>query len=188
MELDLDIKTLSIVTVLICVTYGFGILMLQSIQKNVHGLVTLAAAVFAIAIGFFTLSFGNSTSLWLSKVFANSTICLGFTLIVYSLQRFRFRSSARLTYCLFLSASTGCLTGLLFSDNRFHQCTDHRGKSVYRALLLTLRLRRPARKCSRQPLSHWAATRGLCDVGTLDAVSNLCDLHELTDRGFYVCQ
>ncbi|EHZ2655746.1 GGDEF domain-containing protein [Vibrio vulnificus] len=89
MELDLDIKTLSIVTVLICVAYGFGILMLQSIQKNVHGLVTLAAAVFAIAIGFFTLSFGNSTSLWLSKVFANSTICLGFTLIVYSLQRFR---------------------------------------------------------------------------------------------------
>lgn len=52
MELDLDIKTLSIVTVLICVAYGFGILMLQSIQKNVHGLVTLAAAVFAIAIGF----------------------------------------------------------------------------------------------------------------------------------------
>lgn len=57
MELDLDIKTLSIVTVLICVTYGFGILMLQSIQKNVHGLVTLAAAVFAIAIGFFYLEF-----------------------------------------------------------------------------------------------------------------------------------
>ncbi|HAS6347396.1 GGDEF domain-containing protein [Vibrio sp. IRLE0018] len=89
MDLDLDIKTLSIVTVLICSAYGIGILMLQSIQNNIKGLRILAIAVFVIAVGFFTLSFGNSTSLWFSKVFANSFICLGFTLFVSSLLRFR---------------------------------------------------------------------------------------------------
>ncbi|KYN85147.1 histidine kinase [Vibrio cidicii] len=94
MHLDLDIRTLSIITVLVSTAYGIGMLMLKAIQTtHIRGLQTLVFAIFLIAFGFLALSFGNSTTFWLSKILANSAIGLGYALIVTGLSQFRQASS-----------------------------------------------------------------------------------------------
>lgn len=94
MHLDLDIRTLSILSVLVSTAYGIGMLMLKAIQTtHIRGLQTLVFAIFLIAFGFLALSFGNSTTFWLSKILANSAIGLGYALIVTGLSQFRQASS-----------------------------------------------------------------------------------------------
>ncbi|EJN6826724.1 histidine kinase [Vibrio cidicii] len=94
MHLDLDIRTLSIVSVLVSTAYGIGMLMLKAIQTtHIRGLQTLVFAIFLIAFGFLALSFGNSTTFWLSKILANSAIGLGYALILAGLSQFRQASS-----------------------------------------------------------------------------------------------
>ncbi|MBG0753900.1 GGDEF domain-containing protein [Vibrio cidicii] len=101
MHLDLDIRTLSIVSVLVSTAYGIGMLMLKAIQTtHIRGLQTLVFAIFLIAFGFLALSFGNSTTFWLSKILANSAIGLGYALIVAGLSQFRQASSNSTTIAL----------------------------------------------------------------------------------------
>ncbi|EPN8459840.1 GGDEF domain-containing protein [Vibrio cidicii] len=69
-------------------------LMLKAIQTtHIRGLQTLVFAIFLIAFGFLALSFGNSTTFWLSKILANSAIGLGYALILAGLSQFRQASS-----------------------------------------------------------------------------------------------
>ncbi|WP_391856878.1 GGDEF domain-containing protein [Vibrio cidicii] len=85
---------MSIITVLVSTAYGIGMLMLKAIQTtHIRGLQTLVFAIFLIAFGFLALSFGNSTTFWLSKILANSAIGLGYALIVTGLSQFRQASS-----------------------------------------------------------------------------------------------
>ncbi|MBE3663922.1 GGDEF domain-containing protein [Vibrio navarrensis] len=101
MHLDLDIRTLSIVSVLVSTAYGIGMLMLKAIQTtHIRGLQTLVFAIFLIVFGFLALSFGNSTTFWLSKILANSAIGLGYALIVAGLSQFRQASSNSTTIAL----------------------------------------------------------------------------------------
>lgn len=92
MEFHLDIRTLSVVTVVLSFTYFIGLILIQRIQEYIPGLLTLAFAIFNFTIGFTLLSFGNDASFWISKVLANSLITLGFALIVHSLCQFRVSS------------------------------------------------------------------------------------------------
>ncbi|MDN3616472.1 GGDEF domain-containing protein [Vibrio gallaecicus] len=92
MELNLDIRTLCVVTAMLSIVYFIGLSLLQKNQEPIPGLFTLATAILMLSIGFSLLSFGPSISIWLSKVAANTLIAFGFTLIVHSLCQFRITS------------------------------------------------------------------------------------------------
>lgn len=92
MELNLDIRTLCVITAMLSIVYFIGLSLLQKNQAPISGLFTLAMAILMLAIGFSLLSFGSTISIWLSKIAANTLIAFGFTLIVHSLCQFRITS------------------------------------------------------------------------------------------------
>ena len=92
MELNLDIRTLCVITAMLSFVYFIGLSLLQKHQEPVPGLFTLSMSILMLAIGFSLLSFGPSISIWLSKIAANTLIAFGFTLMVHSLCQFRVTS------------------------------------------------------------------------------------------------
>ncbi|MGF1695398.1 GGDEF domain-containing protein [Vibrio lamellibrachiae] len=89
MLIELDIPTLSIVCVLLSFTYGISLALIQRLQPSIHGVSIIAFALFLLGIGFLLLSFGNNTTLWVSKILANSLISVSYTLILHGVCRIR---------------------------------------------------------------------------------------------------
>lgn len=89
MLLKLDISTLSVVCVFLSLTYCVGLHIIQRLQPEIKGINTIALSLLLLGVGFLLLSFGNTTSLWFSKVVANSTIALSFILILHGVCRLR---------------------------------------------------------------------------------------------------
>ncbi|CAH0537531.1 GGDEF domain-containing protein [Vibrio marisflavi] len=88
MDTYLDIRTLSVVTVLLCFSYFIGLLLLQRIQEPISGLNLLAAALLLLGIGILILGTSNTSSP-LNGMLANSLIGLSYTFLVHGISRFR---------------------------------------------------------------------------------------------------
>lgn len=83
MLIELDITTLSVVCVLLSLTYGISLVLIQRLQPSIRGINIVALALLLLGMGFLLLSFGNNTTLWVSKILANSIIALSYTLILH---------------------------------------------------------------------------------------------------------
>ncbi|NOH78871.1 GGDEF domain-containing protein [Vibrio sp. RE86] len=89
MRIELDISTLSVVCVLLSFTYCIGLALIQKLQPNIKGINLISLSLFMLGLGFLLLSYGNSTTLWLSKILANSLIAFSFTLILHGVCQLR---------------------------------------------------------------------------------------------------
>lgn len=89
MLVQLDIATLSVICVFLSLTYCAGLFIIHRLQPNIHGINTIALALLLLGLGFTLLSFGNNTSLWFSKILANSLVALSFTLILHGVCQLR---------------------------------------------------------------------------------------------------
>ncbi|OEF06511.1 GGDEF domain-containing protein [Vibrio genomosp. F10] len=89
MLIEFDIPTLSVICVLLSFTYAISLALVQRLQPTIRGINIMALALLLLGTGFLLLSFGNHTTLWLSKILANSIIALSFTLILHGVCRIR---------------------------------------------------------------------------------------------------
>lgn len=85
MLLKLDIATLSVICVILSFTYSAGLALIQTLQSRLRGINLIALALLLFGFGFLLMSFGNSISLWFSKILANSLISLSFVLILHGI-------------------------------------------------------------------------------------------------------
>ncbi|OAJ95087.1 GGDEF domain-containing protein [Vibrio bivalvicida] len=85
MLIELDIPTLSVVCVLLSLTYCIGLSLIQTLQPRFNGINLIAFALLLLGLGFMLMSFGNNVSLWVSKVLANSIVALSFILILHGI-------------------------------------------------------------------------------------------------------
>ncbi|WP_070971906.1 GGDEF domain-containing protein [Vibrio sonorensis] len=119
----MDIATLSIISVILAFTYSLGLMLLHFINKNYSGLLILSASLSVLGIGFLVLAFGNTISLWVSKVLANGLIAYGFVLLVQGLGQFR-RCAVRYHHIAYISL-IATIVGLCYFTF-FHVSTDIR--------------------------------------------------------------
>ncbi len=89
MDLNLDIRTLALLTVLIALAYFWAMLLLQKSSEPIAGLSVLTWAFLVKAIGFLLFSFGSQIHLFVSKIIANTLICVAFSLFLLGLCKFR---------------------------------------------------------------------------------------------------
>jgi|GEM_PF-1184732 len=120
MLIELDIPTLSVVCVILSLTYCIGLALIQTLQPRIRGINLIALALMLLGLGFMLMSFGNNVSLWISKILANSAISISFILILHgicllrgypaSLANYGYYSLPiviiLLTYCTYFSSST----------------------------------------------------------------------------------
>ncbi|SON53162.1 Sensor histidine kinase [Vibrio tapetis subsp. tapetis] len=85
---QLDIRTLSFITVLLSFVFGIGFLFLSFIQKSNRGIKHYALGLLCIGLGFFLLSMRGFVSDLMSIIVANSLIYLGYILIGLGLELF----------------------------------------------------------------------------------------------------
>ncbi|MCG9581111.1 GGDEF domain-containing protein [Vibrio tubiashii] len=120
MLIELDIPTLSVICVILSLTYCVGLALIQTLQPRIRGINLIALALMLLGVGFMLMSFGNTVSLWVSKILANSIISVSFILILHgvcllrgyaaSLANYGYYSLpvviTLLTYCTYFSSST----------------------------------------------------------------------------------
>lgn len=102
-EFNLDIRTLAFVTILFSIIYCIGLLLIQRMQKPIAGLKSLAYSILITGLGFLILSMRDFISPWATIILANTLICLGSSLTLYSLTRFRHaaKKNYQTTFILF---------------------------------------------------------------------------------------
>ena len=88
MDTYLDIKTLSLVTVLLSFSYFVGLLLLQRIQEPIDGLNLMSLSLLFLGIGFLLLGTEKTFSP-LNGMLANSFIGIAYALLVHGISRFR---------------------------------------------------------------------------------------------------
>ncbi len=86
---QLDIRTLSFMTVLLSTVFGIGFCFLSLMQASFKGLKHYALGLLSIGLGFLLLSMRDLVSNFTSIVVANSLICLGYVLMGIGLELFR---------------------------------------------------------------------------------------------------
>ena len=88
MEIQLDIRTLSFVTVLFSFVYGIGLLCVDIFQKGLAGIRQLGQGILVTGVGFLLLGLRAIVPDWISILLANALIFAGFVLISKSVSIF----------------------------------------------------------------------------------------------------
>jgi len=87
--IQLDIRTLSFMTVLLSFVFGVGLCFLSLMQSSFRGIKHYAFGLLSIGLGFLLLSMRDVVSNFMSIIAANSLIYLGYILMGLGLELFR---------------------------------------------------------------------------------------------------
>ncbi len=86
---QLDIRTLSFITVIFCNFFGIGLIVFDRKQSLFKGIFSIGLGMIFLGSGFLLMSFRDVTSDFVSVVFANISILFGVYLITDGLFKFR---------------------------------------------------------------------------------------------------
>ncbi|MDG3087865.1 hypothetical protein P7F88_18025 [Vibrio hannami] len=86
---QLDIRTLSFLTVLYSFVFGAGLVFVAFMQSSFNGIRHFAFGLISLGIGFLLLTLRGIVPDYMSIVIANILIVLGYVLLSFGLERFR---------------------------------------------------------------------------------------------------
>jgi len=89
LSIPLDIRTLSVMTVLFAFVFGCGLIIFSLVQRFFQGLKTVGLGLVVIGVGFFCIYLRDYVPMTVSVVVANTLLLGGLVLVDYGICRFR---------------------------------------------------------------------------------------------------